>query len=305
MKREGVAEVQERLRFLITSLWWRRTAALILPSLPRLILPALLMAASNIVAVFCDSVLKSGSGIISAEGGALDFQKAISLCLGLLMATFIATAIGLVSFSFWLFELTVLSRAFLFEADKNVPECIIEMKSQKKYLSGVWLFGFLYLLGPVLPMSTLMAFTITGNYRFPTDEEPLFSLPPEVILPANIVVAVLFLISLDYSVILTVLSSTFLLKPKAAASLAFDLVVRHFPEIMILNLAVLAINVGISAPFSVFPAIAPLVPLTKSFEFQIGCQLWLSITSLITWPFTILIFAQFLKPLINRSPKEE
>jgi hypothetical protein len=296
--------MRDSLKFLLSADWWRASTAFVGPLCPRFVLPSALMAFSNIGALFCDTAVRGGLNSSLLQNGELDLQKTFCLCISLLLAGIIATVAGIIACSIWLLELTALARVYFSAGAGNMPECFAELKGQARYLGTVWLLGSLYLLGPVLPASTLLAFSIMGSMSF--SGEPLLAMPPLMLVGSNLLAALFFLLALDYSIILTALSSTLLLKPKATASLAADLLIKHFPEITALNCFLIFLQIGVSAPFSLAACLPPLAPLSRNLAFQIGCQVWYAFACLVTWPLCLLTFAEFLKPVVgNLKAKSE
>ena len=300
-----MAQMDNRLSFLVSPPWWQASVALVLPHCSRFFILALVMAFSNLCAVYSEITLSSGFNPALAADGLPDFQKIAWLCLSLLLSALLGMIAGLVSFSFWLVQLTSLSRLLLFAAEKDFAQCLKEIKAQSKYLTTVWLVGLVYLLVPILPMSVLLSFAILGSPQMSILSEGLSTLRPDTLFLMNTAAGLLMLISIDYCLILTVLSSTSTFSAKKAAASAAEILVREPLSLSILNIFLLVLNVGISAPFSLIFFLPALEPLSKNLALAAVCQVWFALTSTLTWPLSILLFAEFLKPLVRQRQSAE
>lgn len=305
----------ERLSFLLSRTWWTKSFELIKPLLRRFAIPAFLMVASNICAILCtvwsETSLKSGLDMAamhathidpgSVGGTTPDLSTLLSAALGLLATALLGSITGLVALTLWLYDLTALCRHYFLEGAETFKHCQAELKKQSKYLTTVWLIGALYVLVPAIPMSVLLSFTVISNLNLNILGEVVLSLPAPLILPMNLAAAFLFLLTIDYSIALTALSSTSKLKPKRAAQLSASAFGKHLFELGILNCVLLILDVLISAPFSLCSILPQFASLSKNITFGIVSQVWFGFTSIITWPLTVLFFAEFLQSVVGKS----
>lgn len=268
-------------------------------------MPALFFAISNAASVYSEFCLKGGLDIGFVEANEADLKAAVKLAISLAIAGSVGLTLGLVSLSLWLIKLTALARKHLF-SKSSMQDALEELKGKNKYFSSVWLWGFLYLLAPLLPLSVLLSFSIMSGMNLNFYGEPLFYLPPDLLLYINTAALLFFLLVIDYSLLLTVLSSSCLMKARELANFSADLLVKKSGDFFVLNMALLSINLLVSCPFLLFPfsGNAYLQGLGKSLPFAVACQFWLAATSIIVWPLSVLIFAEYLKPLLSSMETE-
>ncbi len=286
------------LSFLVLPSWWAGVFKSVLPLCQHFVLPALFFALSNCSGLIADASMRAGIDLGAIESGQNNLQQALELGAKLMGLSFLGLITGFIAMSYWLLNLTAIARYFLSPTPTSFSECLKWVKDQTKHLTGVWLVGTFYLLVPVVPLSVLLAFSMLGNFPITMFGEQLISVPKSALLFMNFGVALFSLISMDYSFILTVLSSVATVKASKVAHLSMQLYFRHWREFLLLNLLVIILDVLISTPFVFCSMIPSMAELSKNLAFGIACQLWLSLSSLLCWPLTIIAFAQFLKPLI-------
>ncbi len=286
------------LSFLVSQSWWAQSLKSVFANSGRFLLPALVLAFSNSCSLYADICMKGGIDLGALESGQIDLQKMLNTGVGVSIASILGLVSGLMAMSYWLMDLTAFSRFALLASPVSFAECMKDIKVQSKHLAGVWMVGTLYLLGPVLPLSVLIAFSVLGNFPITVNGEPIFTVPEQAFIFMNAGVGLLSLITIDYSVILIVVSAINSQKPGKVATLALDIFLQHPLQMSVLNLVMIILCGFISAPFvfgSVFPQ---FVALSKNLVFGVGCHLWLAFSSLICWPLTLLCFVEFSKPLI-------
>lgn len=288
---------KQLLNWLTSIEWWRKSLSIVGSVSKRLILPAVLMSVSNICSAVSDFYMRGGIDL-GFQGTQAEINKLLMLCLSLLISLFFGLILGLAGLSLWLLQLTALARSLYLPDAGNIHTCAKHLKGETKYLSTVWIISLLYLIVPILPMSVLVAFGIIANMNLNVMGEPLLPIPQEILFFMNLNAGLLALIALDFSLLVTVLSSATNLLPKQVNSKAKEVLNKHFGRIWILNIAIIVLNVCISAPFAVFPYIPQLAFLPKSLEFTIGSQIWFAMSSVITWPLTLLLFVEFLRRVL-------
>ncbi len=221
----------------------------------------------------------------------------LNLLVMLLVLSIVGLTSGFASLSIWLMKLTALARMQLMQAENSLDRCLKELAASKKYLGTVWILGMLYLLGPLLPMSVLTAVSLLASMKLTVFGEPILNLPDSWILPINLASGLLFLLALDYSLILTVLSSVTSSEwtPRKLASHSADILCKYFGRISVLNLVLLLLDFVISAPFLLLAPLPQFAFLANNLQIALACQLWFALASLICWPLSLLIFVEFLK----------
>lgn len=290
MSRESLS-----VSFLLSSRWWLTSLALV-KDLARHFLPAaILLFVSNLCSVYTDFTLRSTTDLGIVEANQEELQRLLGLCLNLLALGLLGLITGLVSISLWMIKLTALAKFYIESCADSFVESLQKLRGQGKHLGRIWLLAMLYLLIPAVLLSVLLSFSILSGMKLSAFGERLFSLPDFLILPINLLSALLAIIIIDYSLILTVFSTDSKYSPKQAASEAFLVLLRQFPGICLLNFCLVILDILISAPFVLINSFALLPALSENMNFAVFSQIWLALTSMLCWPLSLLVFAEFLK----------
>lgn len=286
------------LSYLSSKDWWRSSIDRIKPNCKGFILAAALMALSNSCNIVANSAMNGGMDLGLIGQSPVDLSKIMTASILLLVGSIIGLVTGLIALSLWLVDLTASALQYL-NPEKSFHECRQEIKSNTKHLTATWFIGALYLLTIIIPMSVLISISIIANMKISLYGEPLLALPESWSLPMNLLSGFFMLLTIDYSLMLTVFSASIVIRPRIAASQTAVIMTSRVGDMFLLNIAVLLLNIGISAPFSIVSLIPQFSFLDKNIAYGIGCQLWLGLTSLITWPLSVLLFAEYLKPKIK------
>jgi len=304
--KSGLTDVN--LGFAFSAIWWNNSFKLVHSLLPKFLLPAFLVALSNLASLYSDSLLSGGLNLADVSPQALEKMLTTLLTLGVIGS--IGLILGLVALSIWMYLLTALAKLSLLlptDGQINVQNDLKsefaanlkKIKAQSKHISATWMIGFLYLLLPVCPLSGLMALCILANSPVLKLEAPLLSLPSDWVFPIYFCIAFLSAVTINYSLVLTVLSSNVQIKPKQSAFLAFDIIGKHFLPLLLVDLVLFFLDVVISAPYLIMPGIPQLKWISHNFAAQFIMQIWFAISSAYTWPLSLLIFSQLLKPMMG------
>lgn len=300
-----MTEKSSSVSFLFSAGWWKSSLVLLKGIAGHFFPAALILLISNLCSVYTDYSLRGGLELGVTEANQEELQKLLFLALSLLGFGFIGLITGLLALSLWMYELTALAKYYLEDAARPFSVCLKELKKQGKHLSRVWLFGLLYLAIPSVQLSILLSFTILAGSNISVFGEKLLSLPAYLIMLANLLSTLLFLVILDYSLILLVFSCSEKLSPKLAASAAAQTLLRQSPKLLLINVFLIFLDLLISAPFVIINTMSFFPELSKNLYFGIGCQFWMALASVLCWPLSLLIFAEFLKSEFGPGEKAE
>lgn len=301
---------EDKLSFLRSSTWWSNSFILSKKLLPKFFLPAILFALSNFTSIYSDSLLSSGFELGDISQAALG--KMFVTMMTLTIVGSIGLILGLIGLSLWMFELTALARlSLLMPLERSVDpqfdllaaysECSKEIKKQGKHFSATWMIGFLFLLGPIFPLSALIAGCVLANSSITAFGQHIVVIPAAWIAPVNIAIAFLSAITINYSLTLTVLSASVQIKPRQAALLAGELIAKQFVALLVIDAILFTLDILLSAPFVLMPAIPAISSITHNLLVQAALQLWFALSSAITWPISVLIFTCWLKDIASPS----
>ncbi len=278
--------------------------------LPKFLLPAVLFAVSNGTSIYADSLLSSGLelGDIAPES----LNKLATTMVFLSLAGTLGLALGFLALSLWMYELTALASLGLtvsLDADSDAEtdvkalysNCSKAMKSASKHFSATWMIGLLYLLAPVLPLSVIIAGCILANSPITVFGQHLLNIPPLYIAPIYFAIAFLSAVAVNYTLVLTVLSASMRIKPRQAAALASNIVEKEFLLLLKIDAILFVLDLMISSPFIIMPAIPGTTSISRNPAVQAALQVWFALSSALTWPLSVLIFTQLLKPVVNST----
>ncbi|MBX9686193.1 MAG: hypothetical protein K2X27_05795 [Candidatus Obscuribacterales bacterium] len=291
--------------FVFSGKWWLSALAFISPFLKELIIPAVLFAVSNICSVYADNLMHDNLDLGSIASGEGNLSKLGALLIALLLSTTLSLLSGLLALSMWLKRLTCIAGLYLGESSKSMKEALAELKTQGSYLTKVWLFGLLYLLAPLLILSICISIKLVAGAAISIYAEPLLTIPTYFEAPLNLSILILSLLIADYSLILTGLSAEGIIDPKKAAADALKLLFCNFAGLSVLNIFLLVLNLFISAGFFVFYLLPQFGNLCKDLSFGIACQSWLAASTIYTWPLSLLLFIEYLKPMLLEQNEQD
>jgi len=290
-------EVYKKPDFLFEVQWWQRSVKAVLPWCPRLLLPAALLAISNICGVVAEAIMGNVGNLANIIQ--TDPTKALGMALLLLLAVLLGTVLGLVSCSLWMVELTAVSRLLILGDDgKSLGESFSEVKKAGKHIFAVWLWGLLYLIVPTLILSFTMSLLLISKMNLSFVDTAVFFLPPFLALPLQLLALISLFLVVAYSMILMVISSEFSISAKDAAHLSAELFQKFLSEIMLMSVFLIVLDLLISSPFCLLSLFPQCASLMKNLAFGVSCQFWFAATSMISWPLSVMIFAEFLRPFV-------
>lgn len=305
---------EDKLSFLCSSNWWRNSFILVKSILPKFLISAFLLAVSNGLSIYSDSLLSAGMelGDIRPESLA---NMAVRTTL-LSVAGSIGLMVGLAALSIWMYQLTALSRLALSQNlnEETLQErdlrsafasCSKKIKTESKHFSAIWMIGFLYLLAPAILLGALIAACILAKSPITVFGQHIVTIPELWVIPIYAAIAILFAISMNYSLVLMVLSSSIKIKPKRAAILASLIIGKQIVPLLLIDAILFVLDLIISAPFIFTPEIPALSRLSHDFLIQTILQLWFAITSALFWPISTLIFAEWLKSTVATHERDQ
>ena len=292
---EDEVTAKQELNWLVSAGWWAESWRYVSSVSKMMILPAFLLAISNVGSTVTMSYLNGGFLADTITANQMELQELLGIALVLLGGTIFSLLAGLASLSFWLLNLTAIARHLISGKTSTLNQCVKDIKAQSKHLGGVWLVSVLYLLLPVIPLSILIAVGIMANMDLPFMEQPIAPISKELSILININAAVILLLTIDFTLLVTVFSTNPGLSPWQVNSSAKDVLSKDLGKISLLNIALFAINICISAPFAVIFLLPQLSHLWKDLNFNIACQVWSSMSTVFSWPLSLLLFVEYLK----------
>lgn len=290
--------------YLFSISWWQLAIKRILPNVRVLLLPAFLLCISNVSLVAWDSYLGTLTlDTLDTDQHAMD--KLGQLALILFASGVFGLLTGLLSLHIWLVDLTGIARLAMSPDAQSLTDLLIELKQKRSYFNKLWLIGFAFLVLPILVLSVLLACSELAHLNLQAFGQPLVPIPPESVLPMNCVASLLILIVLDFSILLLVLSSRTNLSPLAANKLALKVLFTNAAPVWILNAFLILLNVIISVPLFVLEFIPGCAGISKNLVLNIVSQIWFALSSLLCWPLSVMMFAEFLKPMVESLEASE
>src|SRR5579883_1529510 len=107
--KSGLTDVN--LGFAFSAIWWNNSFKLVHSLLPKFLLPAFLVALSNLASLYSDSLLSGGLNLADVSPQALEKMLTTLLTLGVIGS--IGLILGLVALSIWMYLLTALAKLSL------------------------------------------------------------------------------------------------------------------------------------------------------------------------------------------------
>lgn len=277
--------------------WWKQSAGLAARQSSYFILPSLGLAFSNIVSVLADHMLPS---FFEFDLSAL--PKLMMMLLALFILLLIGLAVGFWSLMAWCLKLTQIASVYIssgsdFSSDDFAVHKALA-KTRLPYLKGVWFWGSLYMLIPLVAFSILLALQILTGPTYKINGHPFLEFPLLLQSFMWVAICLLFAVILAYSLMLIAVSAGFQFETsRKAASAILILCLQRGREVMALTLIVMMLNVLITAPQLFLFCFPATEVLRQELWFGIVCQLWFAFAASFVWTLSILPYAQFAKTI--------
>ncbi len=254
--------------------------------------------------VLADSQMWTGLDLSAFDGnGNAALDSLLRVLVVVLLESLVGLVLGLIALSSWLVNLTAIAKMQLQHASSlPIADAIVQVKQDSKHYGLVWLIGLLYLIGPVLPMSALIAVSTLARMNLQAFNQPLVAIPPEFILPINLLAGILFLLVLNYCFILTVVSTTGL-SAKGANDATMKVMLSSVKQVLLLDLFVLLIDVLLSCGPLLIEYLPAFQHLSRNLPYNLFAQAWLALSSIIAWPLTLLMFARLIDSELESKPE--
>lgn len=280
------------LLFLRQPEWWQQARQMLTTALPVFLLPAAGLGFANILLLWG---LYQGSQIMYQSE--ITMEMLTQACLLVLACTAGGLFLSLWMLSSWLMKLTAWAKLCLSHPSGKIElddfkKCLKDISSRKWQLSKLWLVASVYLLVPVLLLTVILVVQIL----LPS---AIIAPPPQmalVKLAINVIIIILAIAITGYSLILMVLAAQAKLPAGQANLRCLQILWQERNAILLLSAIVVATNVLISTPQVLWGQTSTAMTLTsESLSWQIAQQAWLSLTSTILWPWSVMSFSQFLQ----------
>lgn len=285
--------------FLFSASWWKSSLKIVSKLTSQFYLIAFLIACSNGFAASADYILRSSTVDM---GNTADLNQLLKLAGHILGATTLSLILGFAALSSCLVKLTSLSRMQLLGKEpEQFADCLVDVRAKAGYLSSVWLVALLFLALPAVPASALAALSILGGADLHAFGEPLITIPSWTLMPMALAQAILFSISLVYCFILTVLSSSLSIAPPKVALFSAKLMLRQFLPVALAGAVVVFINCLISGPVIIYLSYFAPTAQKQDLFWIVFAQVWLGISSYVSWPLSLLVFVRLLQNSISKG----
>jgi len=279
------------LIFLRNPNWWKQSFTISVKFFRQFIFPALGLALANIVMLFGAFWMSQS---LNHENVTLEMLTQAAIIAG--VSALIGLVLSLWVLALWLMRLTAFCRLLLETPDGNAVEfrkCLDEISARRWWLSKLWLIGSVYLLLPVGALCALITIKtlIDSPYGFLGLEQV-----PWIHSVIILGIAVLCVGVTSYTLALMVVAASSKLSAGKAAQQSIELFWSNRPNLVVLSILVLLVNLIISAPQTVFGLNAGSINITQdTLILQIVQQIWLGISSAVLWPWSLIPYCKLLR----------
>jgi hypothetical protein len=288
------------LLFLSSKLWWQESLRTAWTFAPFCIKPAAVLAVAHILLLAVVHLLSRPSLLTAytpQDMTAESLKMLVLIGIGAIIALLAGLALSLWALTEWANSLTAVAHACLGRQgspdEAAFRQSLNWVKRKRGYITKVWLYGAIFMLVPIFPGALLLA------HKWVFSAEWIQLGVPQLPLPAWALFTVSFVtsdISFAYLFALLVFSAMSTLTPFGTAWKALSQSLPAAPKLLLLTAVVMVVNYVMSAPHALL--IGTPIPdmVLQNLLLSILAQIWLSITSCLLWPWSVLPYCRLAGP---------